>query len=162
MSSLRCSRDLQYVPPEGASDENQARVRYLINLRKSSLTKREREQAAAAGKPTERLQDLAAKFDSGRQRFIPPVAKKNLRNTEFLIALILDGEGRSDAVPPKWREPIDIKVDRKKDSSLEPVSDIAATAPAPAMLTFDHFDLSRYLSLLTSMATCLLCRKKTC
>ena len=33
-------------------------------------------------------------------------SKGVLHNEEFLITLILDGEGRSDTVPNWWREPV--------------------------------------------------------
>ena len=87
---------LPYTRPVGASDEDAARAGYLTLLRRSGLTKTER----GDGVVKDTLCDLSAKYDRGQQRFTPPARKKNLRNVEFLAALILDGEGRSAAVPP--------------------------------------------------------------
>ena len=106
---------MPYTRPAGAFDEDAARARTLLGLRTSAYRKEEREkQMADGGKLIETLQDLAAKYDKGQQRFTPPARKKNLRNVEFLASLILDGEGRSAAVPPIWRIPVDLPSGRKR------------------------------------------------
>lgn len=43
--------------------------------------------------------------------------------------MIMDGEGRSDAVPPVWRIAVDLPKPRKRDS-------VAAALPFPSI---DHF-----------------------
>ena len=85
---------LSYTRTVGASDEDAARARSLLTMRPSSYSKTDREERTAAGKSIETLQDLAAKYDdpAEQRRIAPPAKAKNLRNREFLAAMILDGE----------------------------------------------------------------------
>ena len=123
----RSTTILPYTRPEGASDKDAARARTLLRLRPSPYRKEERErQMADDGKLTETLQDLAAKYDKGQQRFTPPARKKNLRNVEFLPSLIVDGEGRSAAGPPIWRIPVELPIGRKRGRAC-------SALPAPAI-----------------------------
>lgn len=106
---------------------------------------------------TETVQDLAAKYDNPaeQRRFTPPAKAKNLRNREFLAAMILDGEGRSHAVPPIWRVPVDLPVGRKRGSGVAlPAPSINGSAQpevtAPNIhLRFDPsiHSVSRYVAL---------------
>ena len=92
---------MPYTRPAGAFDGDAARARTLLGLRTSAYRKEEREkQMADGGKLIETLQDLAAKYDKGQQRFTPPARKKNLRNVEFLASLILDGEAAQPLCHP--------------------------------------------------------------
>ena len=52
--------------------------------------------------------------------------QKNLRNVEFLVAMIMDGEGRSDAVPPVWRIAVDLPKPHRRNS-------VAAALPFPSI-----------------------------
>ncbi|KAL3135430.1 hypothetical protein ABBQ32_007612 [Trebouxia sp. C0010 RCD-2024] len=119
---------MQYTRTVGASDEDAARARSLLTMRPSSYSKRDREARTAKGENIETLQDLAAKYDdpAEQRRFAPPAKAKNLRNVEFLAAMILDGEGRADAVPPIWRTPVDLPVGRKRGSA-------GVALPAPSI-----------------------------
>ncbi|DBB01521.1 TPA: hypothetical protein ACH3X1_000173 [Trebouxia sp. C0004] len=119
--TLPCTR------PVGASDEDAARASALLFLRPSAYRKGERKkQMADNGKLIETLEHLAAKYDKGQQRVTPPARKKNLRNVEFFASLILDGEGRSAAVPPIWRTPVDRPTGRKRGSA-------SVALPAPSI-----------------------------
>ena len=128
---------LQYTRTVDASDEDAARARCLLTMRPSSYSKRDREERAAAGKSIETLQDLAALYDdpAEQRRFAPPAKAKNLRNREFLAAMIMDGEGRSNAVPPVWRVPVDLPVGRKRGSACValPYPSIDGSAQPEAM-----------------------------
>jgi hypothetical protein len=118
---------LPYTRPVGASDEDAARAVYLRSLRASSYTIKERDSRMSKGQLVDTLQDLAAivdKKNKTRQRFVPPGKTKNLRNVEFLIAMIMDDEGRSDAVPPVWRVPVESQKSRRRNS-------VKAALPAP-------------------------------
>ena len=118
---------LSYTRTVDASDEDAARARCLLDMRPSSYSKTDREARTAAGKSIETLQDLAALYDNPaeQRRFAPPAKAKNLRNKEFLAAMILDGEGRSHAVPPIWRVPVDLPVGRRRGS-------VSVALPAPS------------------------------
>lgn len=73
---------------------------YLRSLRRRSYRKEEQEVRKVEGRSFETLQDLAAMVDrknKERQRFSPPAKEKTLRNVGFLVAMIMDSEGRSDA-----------------------------------------------------------------
>ena len=83
------------VKPAGVSKENEQRALVLCNTRQNKMKSNE--------PPKETLWDLAAKYDKGVGRRWR--SQNVLHNKEFLIALILDGEGRPDAVPPSWCEP---------------------------------------------------------
>ncbi|DBA79709.1 hypothetical protein WJX77_006565 [Trebouxia sp. C0004] len=89
------------VKPVGVSEDGKNRALVMCNMRQNKLTKTERQ--ALRGPPPETLWELAAKHDKGVGRRWK--SQKVLHNREFVIALILDGEGYSDAVPPSWREP---------------------------------------------------------
>lgn len=91
---------LGYIPPEGASEARVARARALCCLRKNRWRPEERKKHA----DEETLYDLAKQHDPDGRRW---KARNVLRNQEFLIALILVGEQRGDAVPPEWLEPMD-------------------------------------------------------
>ncbi|KAL3147722.1 hypothetical protein ABBQ32_002464 [Trebouxia sp. C0010 RCD-2024] len=110
---------LPYTRTVGASDEDAARARSVLTMRFSFYRQNQRETPAAKGESIETVQDLAAKFDNPaeQRRFAPPAKAKNLRNREFLVTMILDGEGRSHAVPPIWRIPVDLPVGRKRGSA---------------------------------------------
>ena len=82
------------VKPAGVSKENEQRALVLCKTRQNKLTKTERQ--ALRGPPPETLWELAAKHDKGVGRRWK--SQNVLHNREFVIALILDGEGRSDAV----------------------------------------------------------------
>ena len=103
---------LNYVPPEGATEVSAQRARALCNLRKNKWNKQE--LARHAGEET--LGGLVEKHDPDRRRF---QSKSVLHNEEFLIALILDGEGRGDAVPGWWRQPVASLGNSKKRSRPE-------------------------------------------
>ena len=109
---------LQYTKTVDASDEDAARARSLLTMRFSSYSKIDREERTAKGQSIETVQDLAAKYDNPaeQRRFAPPAKAKNLRNRELLVAMILDGEGRSHAVPPIWRVLVDLPVGRRRGS----------------------------------------------
>ena len=98
---------LGYIPPEGASEANAARARALCSLRKNRWNAKERQKHA--GEDT--LEELAKLHDPGNKRW---KARNVLRNQEFLVALILLGEKRGDAVPPGWQEPMDHLCNNKK------------------------------------------------
>lgn len=84
------------VQPDGASEVNVSRARVLFELRKNRFRLEERK--AHAGEYT--LEELSGHHDpEGRRK-----KGRTLRNEEFSVALILDVEGRGDAVPPSWRE----------------------------------------------------------
>lgn len=119
---------LQYTRTVDATDEDAARARSLLIMRPSSYSKCDREARLARGDSIETLQDLAAQYDdpAEQRRFAPPAKAKNLRNREFLAAMILDGEGRSHAVPPIWRVPVDLPVGRKRGSA-------GVALPAPSV-----------------------------
>ena len=119
---------LQYTRTKDASDEDAARAKSLLTMRLSSYSRTHREERTAKGKSIETVQDLAAKYDNSaeQRRFAPPAKAKNLRNREFLVAMILDGEGRSHAVPPIWRVPVDLPVGRKRGS-------VSIALPAPSI-----------------------------
>ncbi|DBB07017.1 TPA: hypothetical protein ACH3X1_011608 [Trebouxia sp. C0004] len=89
---------LGYIPPEGASEANVTRARALCYLRKNRLRADERQKHA--GEDT--LEELAKKHDSNPPR---RTANRVLHNAEFLVAMILEGEGRHDAIPPEWQQP---------------------------------------------------------
>ena len=74
--------------PAGVPKENEQRALVLCNMRQNKMRPNE--------PPRETLWDLAAKHDKGVGRRWK--SQNVLHNREFLIALILDGEGRSDAV----------------------------------------------------------------
>ena len=126
MSRTIYNHVLPYTRPVGASGEDAARAVHLRDLRASSYKREERDKRVAAGDSIETLQDLAAKYDKGQQRFVPPAKQKNLRNVEFLVAMIMDGEGRSDAVPPVWRVAMDLPKPRRRNS-------VAAALPFPSI-----------------------------
>ena len=86
MSRTAYNHVLPYTRPVGASDEDAARAMYLRCLRSSCYRREERDKRVAAG--IETLQDLAAKYDKGQQRFVPPARRKHLRNVELLVAMI--------------------------------------------------------------------------
>ena len=71
----RVNYTLPYTRPVGASDEDASRARTLLGLRRSALTKTERED----GVVKDTLCDLLAKYDKGQRRFTPPARKKNLQ-----------------------------------------------------------------------------------
>ena len=105
MSRMSYNQVLPYTRPVGASDEDAARAVYLRDLRPSAYRKTERADQEAHGEVKETLIDLAARVDKKnktQERFAPPAKQKNLRNREFLIAMIMDDEGRSAAVPPVY------------------------------------------------------------
>ena len=78
-------------------------------LAQKSLEPEERKQHANE----ETLYDLAKQHDPDGRRW---KAHNVLRNQEFLIALILVGEQRRDAVPPEWLEPMDNLCNSRKRS----------------------------------------------
>ena len=84
--------------------------------------------------------ELAAQHDKGVGRRWK--SQNVLHNREFLIALILDGEGRSDAVPPSWREPrTDLGNGRKR---VRAVAFVEAAVPVQqAAIDFDAMDAGR-------------------
>ncbi len=85
-----------------------SRALALCGLRKNRWRPEERE--AHAGE--DMLEELSGQNDpEGRRK-----KGRTLRNEEFLVALILDGEGRGDAVPPSWREPMEHLMNRNKRS----------------------------------------------
>ena len=100
---------LNYIPPEGASEANVSRARALCRLRKNRWRPEERQQHAEE----ETLYDLSKQHDPDGRRW---KAHNVLRNQEFLIALILVGEQRRDAVPPEWLEPMDNLCNSRKRS----------------------------------------------
>lgn len=164
MSSVKYSV-LQYTRTAGASDEDAARARSLLTMRPSSYIKRDREGRTAKGDIIETLQDLAALYDdpAEQQRFTPPAKEKNLRNREFLSAMILDGEGRADAVPPIWRTPIVLPVGRKRGSACVALPAPSVDGSAQPEVTAANFHLrfelsshsvSRYVTL-CGMAACI-------
>ncbi|DBB03022.1 TPA: hypothetical protein ACH3X1_013441 [Trebouxia sp. C0004] len=126
MSRTKYNNVLPYTRPVGASDKDAARALYLRDLRPICYKREERDKRVAAGCSIETLQDLAAKYDKGQQRFVPPARRKNLRNVEFLVAMIMDGEGRSDAVPPVWRIAVDLPKPHRRNS-------VAAALPFPSI-----------------------------
>ena len=131
MSRSQYNKVLPYTRPVGASDEDAARAMCLSMLRPSSYKKEEREDRQARGDSIETLLDLAAMVDKKnktQERFTPPAKKKNLRNVEFLVAMVMDDEGRSDAVPPIWRTPVDLPVGRKRGRGCA-----ANVLPAPSI-----------------------------
>jgi len=137
---------LPYTRPVGASDEDATRARQLLTMRSSSYNRGERERRKAAGDSIETLQDLAFKYDKEQQRFAPPAKEKNLRNVEFLAAMILDGEGRSAAVPPIWRTPVDLPTGRKRRSvnvTLPAPSIDGSVQPVGETFSFDPLNVSR-------------------
>ena len=126
MSRTAYNHVLPYTRPVGASDEDAARAMYLRCLRASCYRREERDKRVAAGYSIETLQNLAAKYDKGQRRFVPPARQKHLRNVEFLVAMIMDGEGRSDAVPPVWRVAVDLPKPHRRNS-------VAAALPFPSI-----------------------------
>ena len=137
---------LPYDPSAGATDESKARARYLRHLRLSAYRSEEASKRIARGQTTESLEMLAAKHDKHRQRYAPPVAKKVLRNREFLVAMILDGENRSDAVPAAWRTPVQSATgtSRRTRQILPEAVQPAQAQQAPQTLTFDPLDTTGY------------------
>ena len=125
MSRTIYNNVLPYTRPVGASDEDAARAMYLRCLRASCYRREERDKRVAAGYSIETLQDLAAKYDKGQQRFVPPARQKHLR-VEFLVAMIMDGEGRSDAVPPVWRVAVDLPKPHRRNN-------VTAALPFPSI-----------------------------
>ena len=126
MSRAKYNIVLPYTRPVGASDKDAARAVYLRDLRPSCYKREERDKRVAAGCSIETLQDLAAKYDKGQHRFVPPARQKNLRNVELLVGMIMDGEGRSDAVPPVWRIAVDLPKPHRRNS-------VAAALPFPSI-----------------------------
>ena len=129
MSRTVYNQVLPYTRPVGVSDEDAARAVYLRSLRASSYRREERDSQRSKGELIDTLQDLAAivdKKNKTQERFAPPAKQKNLRNVEFLIAMIMDDEGRSDAVPPVWRVPVELPTKRKRGS-------VTAALPAPSI-----------------------------
>ena len=120
------------VKPAGVSKENEQRALVLCNMRQNKMKPKE--------PPRETLWDLAAKYDKGVGRRWK--SQNVLHNREFLIALILDGEGRSDAVPPSWREPrTDLGNGRKR---VRAVAFVEAAVPVQqAAIDFDAMDAGR-------------------
>ena len=149
---------LAYPRTVDASDEDAARARCLLTVRLSSYSRTDREARTAKGDSIETVQDLAAKYDdpAEQRRFAPPAKAKNLRNREFLVAMIMDGEGRSHAVPPVWRVPVDLPVGRKRGSAgvalPAPSVDGSAQPDVTAANVHPRFDpsihsVSRYVAL---------------
>lgn len=67
-----------------------------------------------------------------------------LRNQEFLVALVLLGEKRGDAVPPEWQEPMDHLCNNKKRCHTDAFA--SASVPVqPAALQLDFMNPDRYL-----------------
>lgn len=128
---------LGYIPPDGASEANVARARALCSLRKNRWNAKERQKHA--GEDT--LEELAKLHDPCNKRW---KARNVLRNQEFLVALILLGEERGDAVPPGWQEPMDHLCNNKKRCRTDAFAS-AAVPVQPAALQFDFMDPDRYL-----------------
>ncbi len=98
-------------------------------------------RTAGDQKSEETLYDLAKQHDPDGRRW---KARNVLRNQEFLIALILVGEQRADAVPPEWLEPMDDLCNSRKRSRA--VAFVQAAVPVqPPALDFDAMDADRYL-----------------
>lgn len=92
-------------------------------------TRLERDSQRSKGELKDTLQDPAAMVDRKNktpERFVPPARQKNLCNVEFLVAMIMDGEGRSDAVPPVWRIAVDLPKPHRRNS-------VAAALPFPSI-----------------------------
>ena len=129
MSRTQYNIVLPYTRPVGTSDEDAVRAVYLRGLRRSCYRKEESDAQKARGEVIDTLQDLAAGVDKKnkqQQRFTPPAKEKTLRNVEFLVAMIMDSEGRSAAVPPMWRTPVELSNKRKGGG-------VAAALPAPSV-----------------------------
>ena len=127
---------LGYIPPEGASEANAARARAVCGFRRLRLRPEEKFQ--------ETLQELAAKYDSKPPRRWK--AHNVLHNDEFLVAMILTGEGRHDAIPPEWQQPSDQFRENRKRSRASAF----AQAAVPVQLVVSEFnvmDPDRYFSI---------------
>lgn len=140
---------LSYTRTVDASDEDAARARSLLTMRLSSYSKIHREERTAKGESIETVQDLAAKYDdpAEQRQFAPPAKAKNLRNRKFLVAMILDGEGRSHAVPPIWRVPVDLPTGRKRGSAGVALPAPSFDGSAQPGVTASIHSVSRYVTL---------------
>lgn len=127
---------LGYIRPEGASEANVARARALCTLRKNRWSAKERQQHIGE----ETLEELAKLYDPDKRRW---KARNVLRNQEFLIALILFGENRSDAVPPEWQEPMDHLCNSRKRSKAVAFAP-AAVPLQTAAIVVDFMNPDRY------------------
>ncbi len=134
---------LASIPPESASAVNVERARALCCLRKKRWRSEERKEHAGE----ETLYDLAKQHDPDGRRW---KARNVLRNQEFLIALILVGEQRADAVPLEWLEPMDDLCNSRKRSRAVAFAQ-AAVPVQPTVSDFDIMDPDRYTRLLTDM-----------
>ena len=123
---------LAYFPPEGASEANVARARAVCALRRLRLRPGE--------EPKEILEGLAADHDPDRRRW---KARQTLHNSEFLVALILAGEQRHDAIPPEWQEPSEEFQQRRKRSRAVAFAPTAVPMQ-PAAFQFDFTEPDRY------------------
>ena len=123
------------VQPDGASEVNVSRARVLFALRKNRF--RVEERKAHAGEDT--LEELSGQHHPERRLN----KARTLRNEEFLVALILDGEGRGDALPPSWREPMDHLMSRNKRSRAVAFAKAVEPVQLPALQDFDIMDADR-------------------
>lgn len=131
---------LNYIPPEGASEANVARAREVCALRRLRL------RPGEASKET--LEGLAANNDPDRRRW---KARQTLHNSEFLVALILAGEQRHEAIPPEWQEPSEEFQQRRKRTRAVAFAPAAAASLEPAVHSIDFMDPDRYRQVLSGV-----------
>lgn len=122
------------VRPDGASNVNRARV--LFELRNNRF--RPQERKAHAGEDT--LEELSGHhYPEGRRKKGRNAAQRRILGSPDPG----HGEGRGDAVPPSWREPMDHLMNRNKRSRAVAFAKAVEPVQLPALQDFDIMDADR-------------------
>ena len=116
--TLRVPVPVPYPEPAGASAEGKKLARYLCTLRLSKYNTQEKVEYPGIDQRTT-LEGIVQAMDKAvkRKRFKPNT--KIVRNSEYLISLILEAEGFADAIPDTWNIPRDDEPVRKRPKVMQ-------------------------------------------
>ena len=136
--TLRVPVPVPYPEPAGASAEGAKRANYLCTLRLSKYIFKEKVKYQGLDQRTT-LEGIVQTMDTAvkRKRFKPET--KNVRNSEYLISLILEAEGFADAIPDTWNIPRDDEPVRKRPKVVQ-----ASSSSAPQVFPMDFSGSVRY------------------
>ena len=129
--TLRVPVPVPYPAPADASAQGKERANYLCTLRLSKYIAAEvRVYPGLDQRNT--LEGIACALDKtvARKRFKP--GTKKVRNSEYLISLILEAKGFADAIPDTWNTPRDDEPVRKRRKVIQ-----APRSSAPQVVPMD-------------------------
>lgn len=136
--TLRPPVPVPYPEPAGASAEGKKRAKYLCTLRLSKYIAEEKRIYPGLDQRNT-LEGIVQAMDKAvkRKRFKPDT--KKVRNSEYLISLILEAEGFADAIPDTWNIPRDDEPVRKRPKIVQ-----APSSSAPQVTPLDFCGSVRY------------------